>query len=143
MQRTVPLSRHAETSAVVTKLGSLVLGMTLVWLTACDGRDPATPTGAAPPPNGEPFEVTGVVTDDQGAPVEAAVVTMRHWLGGQISAPSVLTDASGRYTIGFTSNPWVIGTSGRGAAQAEIFDLAYERYQRTVMATNSRLVENF
>jgi hypothetical protein len=106
----------------------------------CGGGGPTTPTSRS---NGESFAVTGIVADENGAPVGAATVTMRYWLGGQINSPSVLTDASGRYTIGFTSNPWMIGSSGRGAAQAEIFDVAYERYQRTVMATNSSLVENF
>jgi hypothetical protein len=55
-----------------------------------------------------------------------------------ISAPSVVTDASGRYTIGFTAD-----TAGTTGMQAEIFALAYERYQRSIMATNSSLVENF
>jgi hypothetical protein len=137
------LSRQAEVSAVVRRLGSLVLGMTLVCLTACDGRGPATPTGADPPPNGEPFEVTGVVTDDQGVPVADAAVTMRYWLGGFIKAPSVLTEAPGGYTISFTSNPWMMGTSGRGAARAEIVAEGYEQYQRTVIARNPPLVENF
>ena len=126
------LSRHAETSAVVTRVGSFALRMMLVCLTACDGRGPATPTGAAPPPNGEPFEVTGVVTDDQGVPLADAAVTMRYWLGGFVKAPSVLTEASGGYTISFTSNPWMMGTGGRGAARAEIFAEGYEQYERTV-----------
>jgi hypothetical protein len=139
----------------MTRLGCSAALIVLVLVAAgCGGRSPSpsptTPTAsmvAQPPPpsrsNGESFAVTGIVTDDHGAPVGAATVTMRYWLGGRISAPSVVTDASGRYTIGFTSDPWMIGTSGRGAAQAEISDLAYERYQRTVVATNSSLVENF
>jgi hypothetical protein len=118
----------------------------LVLFAGCKGNgsgggSPTTPTGTTPP--AEAFQVTGVVTNDEGVPVGGATVTMRYWLGGRISAPSVVTDASGRYTIAFTSNPWMIGAGGRGAAQAEIVNLAYERYQRTVMATNSSLVENF
>jgi hypothetical protein len=125
----------------MTRLSCRAVFIALLLVPAgCSGGSPTTPS---PRSNGESFEVTGVVTDDQGAPVGGASVTMRYWLGGVISAPSVQTDASGRYTIGFTSNPWMIGTSGRGAAQAEIFDEAYERYQRTVMATNSNLIENF
>ena len=125
----------------MTRLGCSAVLMVL-WLVAagCSSGGPTTPSPRA---NGESFEVTGVVTDDQGASVAIATVTMRYWLGGLISAPSVLTDASGHYTIAFISNPWLIGTSGRGAAQAEIFDLRYERYQRTVLATSSNLVENF
>jgi hypothetical protein len=126
--------------------------MLLILAAGCGGKSssPTTPTASTvvQPPlpsrsNGESFTVTGIVTDDHGTPVAAATVTMRYWLGGRISAPSVVTDASGRYTIGFNSDPWMIGTSGRGAAQAEISGVAYERYQRTVMATSSSLVENF
>jgi hypothetical protein len=126
---------------VLTRVAcSAALLVQLLVAAGCSGAGPAAPS---PRSNGESFVVTGVVTDDQGSPVGDAVVTMRHWLGGVISAPSVQTDASGRYTIGFTANPWLIGTSGRGAAQAEIFDLSYERYQRTVLATSSNLIENF
>jgi hypothetical protein len=32
-------------------------------------------------------------------------MTMSHWLGGIVRRPSVLTNGSGGYTIGFTSNP--------------------------------------
>jgi len=96
------------------------------------------------PSNGEAFEVTGVVTDDQGVPVAGAEVTMSHWLGGMVHRPSVRTDGSGGYTIGFTSNPYMNGTSGsRGAARAEVVAEGYEWYWRTVVATIPRLVENF
>jgi hypothetical protein len=129
----------AEETKNMTRPGCIAALMVLLLVAAgCSGGSPTSPR-----PYGESFEVTGVVTDDQGGPLGAAVVTMRYWLGGKIGVQSVLTDASGRYAIGFTSNPWMIGTSGRGAAQAEIFDLAYERYQRTVTATNSSLIENF
>jgi len=137
----------------MTRLGCSAALMLLVLAAGgCGGKSlsptiPSASTVTQPPSpsrsNGEPFTVTGIVTDDHGAPVGAATVTMRYWLGGRISAPSVVTDASGRYTIGFNSDPWMIGTTGRGAAQAEISDVAYERYQRTVLATNSSLVENF
>ena len=88
----------------------------VLWLvaTGCGSAGPTTPSRAS-----ASFSVTGIVTDDQGAPVGAATVTVRHWLHGEISAPSVETDASGRYTIGFTAD-----TAGTTGMQAEIFDLA-------------------
>lgn len=69
---------------------------------------------------------------------------MSHWLGGVVGRPSVRTDASGGYVIGFTSNPWTIGTSGRGAARAEVVAEGFEpHWWRTVLATIPHLVENF
>jgi hypothetical protein len=75
-----------------------LMGLVLV-AAGCSSGGPTTP--ARPSAS---FSVSGIVTDDQGAPVGAATVTIRHWLGGMISAPSVVTDASGRYTIGFTAD---------------------------------------
>jgi hypothetical protein len=86
--------------------------------------------------------VSGLVTNDQGTPMANVAVTMRYWLGGFISAPSVLTDASGGYTIGFTSNPWD-NANGRGAARAEVVAEGYDLYTRTVLATGPHLVESF
>jgi hypothetical protein len=139
------------------KRGCVVLLVTLT--SACSkGGGPTTPTGTSLPSivarspsstgtplpsNGEAFEVTGVVTDDRGVPVAGAAVTMAHWLGGFAQRPSVRTDASGGYTIAFTSNPWMDGTSGRGAARAEVVAEGYDWYWRTVLATNPGLVENF
>jgi hypothetical protein len=61
-----------------------------------------------------------------------------------VRRPSVRTDASGAYTIGFTSNPYMNGTSGsRGAARAEVVAEGYEWYWRTVLATIPPLVESF
>jgi hypothetical protein len=128
----------------MAKFSCRVASVALVILAAgCKRGGPTTPTGTPLSANGEPFEVTGVVSDEEGAPVPGAAVTMAHYLGGFLRRPSVLTDASGGYTISFTANPWMMGTSGRGAARAEIFAADYEQYQRTVMATGPRLVENF
>jgi hypothetical protein len=119
----------------MTKLGCSATLMGLVLVAAgCSSGGPTTPS-ARPSAS---FSVTGIVTDDQGAPVGAATVTIRHWLGGVISAPSVVTDASGRYTIGFTAD-----TAGTTGMSAEIVDLRYERYDRAIMPTSSTLVENF
>jgi hypothetical protein len=138
------------------KRGCVVLLVTLA--SACSkGGGPTTPTGtsllstgalsaatATPlPSNGEAFAVTGIVTDDRGVPVAGAEVTMAHWLGGHAQRPSVRTDASGGYSIAFTSNPWMSDTIGRGAARAEIVAEGYDWYWRTVVGSSSHLVENF
>jgi hypothetical protein len=127
----------------------------VIVASACSKSDgPTTPTSAAllasgPASaallaSGETFQVSGFVTDDQGVPVVGANVTMAYWLGGNVRRPSVQTDASGGYTIGFTSNPWTIGTTGsRGAARAEVLADGYEWYWRTVLTTSPRPVENF
>ena len=129
---------------MIARLSCRVVAVVLVIVAAgCEGGGPTTPTGTPRPSNGEAFEVTGVVTDDQGVPVAGAEVTMSHWLGGIVRRPSMRTDASGGYTIGFTSNPWMGGTSGRGAARAEVVAEGYDWYWRTVPATIPRPVENF
>jgi hypothetical protein len=115
---------------------------------ACTSGGPTRPTGTAStstalPSNGETFEVSGVVTDDHGVPVAGAEVTMSYWLGGLVRRPAVRTEASGEYRIAFTSNPYMIGTSGRGAARAEVVADGYEWYWRNVLATSPRLVEHF
>ena len=85
---------------------SLVIVILVIVAAGCTGGGPTTPSGTPRPSTGEAFEVTGVVTDDQGVPVAGADVTMAHSLGGMFRRPSVRTDASGRYTIAFTSNPF-------------------------------------
>ena len=102
---------------------SAALLVLLLAAAGCGGGGPVTPTRPS-----ESFSATGIVTDDQGAPVGGATVTIRHWLGGMISAPSVVTDASGRYTIGFNAD-----TAGTTGMRAEIVDVAYERYQRAII----------
>ena len=110
--------------------------------TSPSGRPGDGPTSPPRPP-GEAFEVTGVVTDDAGRPVQGIAVRMRYWLGGHIEAPAALTDAAGAYRIAFSSNPWNAGSRGRGAARAELIVDGYEWYYRTVIATAPQLVENF
>ena len=122
-------------------MGRVVLGLSLSVLMACAAA-PASPV--APEASGEPFHVTGVVIDDRGAPLAGAEVAMAHWLEGRLQRPSVVTGSSGTFNIGFTADPWVIGTGGaRGAARAEIKADGYELYWRTVLAGNSEIVENF
>jgi hypothetical protein len=133
---------------------SAAIVILVICAAACNGggpgagpttpSDPTTPGQMGRPANGEAFEVTGIVTDDQGVPMAGAEVTMAHSLGGMFHRPSVRTDAAGRYTIAFTSNPWTNGLTGsRGAARAEVVVAGFDWYWRTVVATSPRLVEDF
>jgi hypothetical protein len=71
-------------------------------------------------------------------------VTMRHWLGGVIQSPAVLTDAAGAYRIAFSASPWNEESRGRAAARAELIADGYEWYYRTTFATAApQLIENF
>jgi len=117
----------------------------LIFAAACHDGSPTSPSGSpALVARGEPFEVSGVVSDDAGRPLQGITVTMRYWLGGFIQHPAALTDAAGAYKIAFTANPWNEGSSGRrGAARAELIADGYEWYFRTVFATGPQLVENF
>jgi hypothetical protein len=128
------------------KRGRFVLLAALAWTWACsDSKGTATSpsTSAGLVARGEAFEVTGVVSNDAGRPLQGIAVTMRYWLGGFIQSPAALTDAAGTYRIAFTANPWTEGSSRRGAARAELQVDGYEWYQRTVYATGLQLVENF
>ncbi len=102
------------------------------------------PSQQQPPSAAEPerFEVSGIVTDDRGAPFAAAKVTMAttaaypHW-------PSVLTDTSGAYRIIFSANTRQRQT-GRFVARAEVVASGYELYWRSLIATTApTLHENF
>ena len=55
------------------------------------------------PVNADAYEVTGIVTDDQGKPLAGAVVTMAYWLGATTQFPTAVTDASG--VTGSASSP--------------------------------------
>ena len=125
-----------------------VVVIALLVAAGCDGRTPTQPIAAPPVPPGRPpiigtsFEVTGIVTDEQGAPIPAAVVTMAHYNGGdQVHWPSVPTDASGSYRIGFTATPL-----GNGfVARAQVIVDGYEEYWRSLKRSEGGMtfVENF
>jgi len=115
----------------------------LIFAAACHGTPTSPSRSPALAARGEPFEVTGVVNDDAGRPLQAIPVTMRHWLGGLIQSPAALTDATGAYKIAFTANPWNEGSSGSAAARAELIADGYEWYYRTIYVTGPQLVENF
>jgi hypothetical protein len=92
--------------------------------------------------------MSGVVTDDEGTPVPGATITV---LLDLYSGPSVLTDATGRYTVSFTSAPgdaWPGGFRGapgteEAVAIAQLEAAGYERYARYVLGATQHLVENF
>lgn len=78
----------------MAKFSCRVAAVALVILAAgCKG---GPTTGTPLSANGGPFEVTGVVSDEDGAPVPGAAVTMTHCLESFLRRPSVLTDALGQ-----------------------------------------------
>jgi len=119
---------------------------------ACDSRGPASPSSPAStaasqagppspsPPSAELFTFRGVVTDEQGAPVVGAEVTMRS--AGGASHASTYTDAAGGYGIQLSAVPWT-NSAGRYAARAEILADSFDWLYRNVRAVGSQLVENF
>jgi hypothetical protein len=133
------------TKLTVPQIASLLL----ILAAGCrQSGSPTSPSGSPSPSPAlvraaEPFEVTGVVTDDEGRPLQGIAVTMRHWIGGFIQGPAVLTDAAGAYRIAFSANPWTEGSRGRAAARAELIPDGFEWYYRTIFATGPQLVENF
>ena len=95
--------------------------------------------------DGEPFEVSGVVTNEQGVPVAGAVVTMAHWLNGVVRWPSAVSDASGAYRIGFSATAPLWSPTSRFVARAEVVAEGYELFWRSLTADlgSTNLVGNF
>jgi len=122
--------------------GRTLLLIALVAAVGCDGPTPTQPTpliqSAAPGPSGPPppspvtnYEVTGIVTDEGGAPMPGVVVTMAHYTGAEVDSlrwPTVSSDASGHYRIGFT--PYLLG--GSFVARAQVAADGYEEYWRSL-----------
>ena len=120
--------------------GALMLG-TLLLAVGCESQPntvtapstsgPATqPQPPQPPPPATNFEVTGVVTSEQGVPVAGAVVTMAN--GPYSSWPSTVSDGSGGYRIAFSAT-----STGSGfVARAQVIAEGYELYWRSLF-TNS------
>ena len=134
--------------------GRTLLVIALLAAAGCDGATPTQPTPLtqpAPPPGPSAprppspvasFEVTGIVTDEAGAPMPGAVVTMAHYMGGEaVHWPTVSTDASGHYTIGFSASL----RSNQFVARAQVVANGHEEYWRSLKATYGRtaFVENF
>ena len=122
-----------------TQSRKVTLALPLLMLAACEGGGPVQPTAPSSPP-GLAFEVAGLVTDERGAPMPRATVTMGYWLGGLLHRPSALTDASGSYKFSFTANPL-----GNGfVARADVVADGYEEYWRSIMRSTgtTSFIEN-
>lgn len=122
-------------------------GIAALFAFGCGGQSPTVPSGrpsssgeAPPLASGESFGVTGTVTDDRGAPIVAADVVIAHWLGGRLERPVARTDASGRYALNFTANPWT-NANGRFAARAEVMLEGYEWHWQSLPAA-SQIVQD-
>ena len=90
--------------------------------------------------------MSGLVTDDEGTRVPGAKVTV---MLDEYSGPSVFTDATGRYAIGFDGVPGGIhfpGLDAVGTEEAVTFAtveaLGYERFARLILGTTPHLVED-
>ena len=94
--------------------------------------------------NGEPFEVGGVVTNEEGVPVAGAVVRLTHWLNGAWRWPSTVSDASGAYRIDFSAT---VGPRppDRFLGLTEVVAEGYELYQQSLTASAgvNNLVANY
>lgn len=123
--------------------------MALLVAAACNGSTPTRPnplTQPSPPAPAGPrptntvdVEVTGIVTDERGAPLPGAAVTMAHYVGELVHWPSVQTDASGSYRIGFTGTPL-----GNGfVARAQVVADGYEEYWRSLKHGEAANAQNF
>ncbi len=129
--------------------GRTVVVMALLLGAGCDGLTPTQPNLSTqpssprqpPPVNKNTFEVTGIVTDERGAPMPGAVVTMAHYVGEQVNWPAVPTDASGSYRINFTATPLGSGFVARAQVGAD----GYDEYWRSLKGSDGRtaFVENF
>ena len=122
-------------------LGRTLFVIALLAAAGCDGPTPTQPgpstqpgpAGPPPPTNGTSFEVTGIVTDEGGAPMPGAVVTMAHYTGTDTHSlrwPTASTDASGNYRIGFTAIP----LGNVFVARAQVVADGYEEYWRSIRA---------
>ena len=99
--------------------GRTVFVVVLLTVAGCDGPTPTEPgppaqlpTQPSPLPqpgpssgNAQRFELTGIVTDQEGKPRAGAVVTMGLWQVSYPNWPMAQTDDSGTYRIGFTATP--------------------------------------
>jgi hypothetical protein len=84
---------YAVAFRVCVALGSVAA------LAGCGSGSPApAPSTVTAPSGGVPVQLSGVATDDDGAPVSGVTVFVKSWDGNEVTT---LTDASGRYTITF------------------------------------------
>jgi hypothetical protein len=108
---------------------------------------PTTPSPVltAPRPAAITFEMSGIVTDDEGAPVSGAKVSA---LRDYDDLASSLTDRAGAYKLSFTAvpggnhYPWDPAGTEESMAFAQVEVAGYERYFRYVVGTTPQLVVN-
>lgn len=129
-----------------------LFGVVGIVIAGCNGGTPTEPARPAqlaaqpvPGPGPSPvaqqqFEVTGVVTDQQGAPVAGAKVTMALFNVAYPNWPSTQTDAAGNYRITVTALMHPAGFVARAQIVASGFE-EYWRNLKTDGATN--LAANF
>ena len=77
----------------------------MVALAGCGSSSPAPVPSTVVVPSPVPVQLSGVATDDDGAPVSGVTVFVRPWNGpaGLGNAVTTVTDASGRYSVTFNS----------------------------------------
>jgi hypothetical protein len=123
----------------------------LLLTSGCTDRREPTPLEPTGPsgillPAVEEFEVAGVVTDDRGAPLAGALVTMRYYLRGRALSSSVESDSSGGFRVGFSANPPGANPGGPGGflVRVEVMAAGFEPYWRSLYSTGQRtFLENF
>src|SRR2546421_1399230 len=79
----------------------------MVALAGCGSSSPAPVPSTVTVPSPVPVQLSGVATDDDGAPVSGVIVFVHPWNGaaGLGNAVTTVTDASGRYKGTLTSLP--------------------------------------
>src|SRR5882672_8614843 len=77
----------------------------MVALAGCGSSSPAPAPSTVTMPSPVPVQLSGVATDDEGAPVSGVTVLVQPWNGpaGLGNAVTTVTDASGKYSIAFNS----------------------------------------
>jgi hypothetical protein len=130
-----------------------VLGATVV-ATSCGGQErnisvaptaPSSNLASVPPRAPITFELTGIVSDQNGSPVPGAKVSV---LLGYDEVASGFTDSAGAYRLSFTAAPgdnhFPMDPSGTedAVAFAQVERAGYERYIRYIVGTAPHLVEN-
>ncbi len=77
----------------------------MVALAGCGSSSPAPPPSTVTVPSPVPVQLSGVATDDDGAPASGVTVFVSPWNGpaGLGNAVTTVTDASGRYSVTFNS----------------------------------------
>lgn len=131
----MPMRAHTRSLVIVAAL-----------TVACGREVPgAGPTPVpSPGPSTQTYSVSGTVTNEDGAPVPNAEVTLAHSRNGFFYRPSVRTDASGHFAIAFSPTvlPGLPGVSPSFVARAEIVADGYDWFWRNFYAGSAERVED-